>query len=166
MQFIEKISEFSSQLIIFLSFHKCCLMSSLYDDDNNNNDIIHLYSKKNSVLHQYAEEHSHAWSHNATFTSTDIRQKFTDSDLWVSETLELIFSLCSQCWDIFTQFIKIINKNNKTVKIVMNIIDDVRNVKRVKEKICFKHQKKLIRTAEFQVRLLNSETLQDWLQTY
>ena len=48
----------------------------------------------------------------------------------------------------------------------MNIINDVRNVKRTKEKIYFKHQKKLTKTAEFQVKLLNSEMLQDWLQTY
>ena len=43
----------------------------------------------------------------------------------------------------------------------MNIIDDVRNVERVKEKICFKHQKKLTKTAEFQIKLLNNEMLQD-----
>ena len=79
---------------------------------------------------------------------------------------EFIFSLCSQCQDIFTQLIKIIDKNDKTVKTVMNIIDDVRNIKRTKEKICFKHQKKLTETAEFQVRLLNSKMLQDQLQTY
>ena len=43
----------------------------------------------------------------------------------------------------------------------MNIIDNVKNVKRTEKKICFKHQKKLAETAEFQVKLLNSETLQD-----
>ena len=59
LQFIKKISEFSLQLIIFSSFCECCLMSSFYDDDNNNNNIICFYSKKNSVLHQYTEEHSH-----------------------------------------------------------------------------------------------------------
>ena len=153
---------------MFLNFCECCSMSSSYDDDNNNNDIIYLYNKENSVLHQYAEKHSHVWSCNATFTLIliNIKQKFIDLDLWVSEILKLIFSLCSQCWDTFTQLIKIIDKDNKTVKIVMNIINDVRNVKRTKKKICFKHQKKLTKTAEFQVRLLNSEMLQDWLQTY
>ena len=49
---------------------------------------------------------------------------------------------------------------------MMNIIDNIKNVKRTEEKIYFKHQKKLTETAEFQVKLLNSETLQDWLQTY
>ena len=44
---------------------------------------------------------------------------------------------------------------------MMNIIDNVKNVKRTEKKIYFKHQKKLTRTAEFQVRLLNSKTLQD-----
>ena len=44
---------------------------------------------------------------------------------------------------------------------MMNIIDDVRNMKRTEKKIYFKHQKKLTETAEFQVKLLNSETLQD-----
>ena len=48
----------------------------------------------------------------------------------------------------------------------MNIIDDVKNMKRTEERICFKHQKKLTKTAEFQVKLLNSEMLQDWLWTY
>ena len=45
----------------------------------------------------------------------------------------------------------------------MNIIDNVKDVKKVRKKICFKHQKKLTETAEFQVRLLNSKTLQDQL---
>ena len=94
LQFIEKISEFSSQLIMFLNFCECCSISSFHDDDNNNNNIIHFYSRENSVLHQYAEEHSHVWSCNATFTLTSIsiRQKLTDSDLWVLEMLEFIFS--------------------------------------------------------------------------
>ena len=74
---------------------------------------------------------------------------------------ELIFSSCSQCQDISAQLIKIIDKDDKTVKIIMNIIDNVRNIKKAEEKICFKHQKKLTETAEFQIRLLNSETLQD-----
>ena len=50
LQFIEKISEFSSQLIMSLSFYKYHSISSFHDDDNNNNDTIHLYSKKNSCL--------------------------------------------------------------------------------------------------------------------
>ena len=168
LQFIEKINEFSLQLIMFLSFCECCSMSSFYNNNNNNNDIIHLYDKKNSVLHQYTEKHSHAWSYDAIFisTSTNIKQKLTNSDLWILEISELIFSLCSQCWNIFTQLIKIIDKDDKTVKIMMNIIDNVKNVKRTEERICFKHQKKLTETAEFQVRLLNSKMLQDWLQTY
>ena len=143
-------------------------MSLLYDNDNNNNNIIHLYSRENSVLHQYAEKHSHVQSCDAisTLTSINIKQKLTDSDLWVLEMLEFIFSSCFQCWDTSAQLIKIIDKDDKTVKIMMNIIDDVRNMKRTEEKIYFKHQKKLTETAEFQVRLLNSETLQDWLQTY
>ena len=143
-------------------------MSSSYNNDNNNNDIIHLYDRKNSILHQYAEEHSYVQSHNVTSTSIsiNIRWKFTDSDSQVSEMSELIFSSCSQCWDISAQLIKIIDKDDKTVKIMMNIINDVRNVKRTEERICFKHQKKLTETAKFQVRLLNSETLQDWLWTY
>ena len=151
-----------------LSFCECHSTSSSHNNDNNNNDIIYLYDKENSVLHQYAEEHSYAWSHNAIFTSTliSIRQKFIDLNLQISETSEFIFSLCSQCQDTFAQFIKIINKDNKTVKIVMNIIDDVKNVKKTEKRIYFKHQKKLTETAEFQVRLLNSEILQDWLQTY
>ena len=168
LQFIEKINEFSSQLIIFLSFYECCLMSSFYDDDNDENNIIHLYSKKNSILHQYAEEHSYVWSYNVTsiLTLINIKQKLIDSDLWISETSEFILSSCSQCWDTFTQLIKIINKDDKTVKTVMNIIDNVKDVKRTEKKIYFKHQKKLTKTAEFQVRLLNNEMLQDWLQTY
>ena len=99
LQFIKKINEFSSQLIMFLSFCECCSTSSFYDNDNDNNDIICLYSKKNSILHQYAEEHSHAWSCNAIFTLTsiNIRWKLTDSDLQVLEMLELTFSSCSQC---------------------------------------------------------------------
>ena len=44
---------------------------------------------------------------------------------------------------------------------MMNIIDDMKNVKRTEKRICFKYQKKLTGTAEFQVKLLNSETLQD-----
>ena len=110
----------------------------------------------------------HVWSCNAIFILTliSIKQKFIDSDLQISEMSELIFSSCSQCWNIFTQFIKIIDKDDKTVKTVMNIIDDVKNIKRIEKKICFKHQKKLIRTAEFQVKLLNSEVLQNWLQIY
>ena len=59
LQFIEKISEFSSQLIIFLSFCECHSTLSSYDNDNNNNDIIYFYDRENSVLHQYAEEYNH-----------------------------------------------------------------------------------------------------------
>ena len=62
---------------------------------------------------------------------------------------ELIFSSYSQCQDVSAQLIKIIDKNDKTVKIMMNIIDDVKDVKRTRERICFKHQKKLTKTAEF-----------------
>ena len=43
----------------------------------------------------------------------------------------------------------------------MNIIDDVKDIKKTERKIYFKHQKKLTETAEFQIRLLNSEMLQD-----
>ena len=151
-----------------LSFCEHHSTSSSHDNDNNNNDIIHLYSRENSVLHQYAEEHSHVWSHNviSTLISISIRQKLTDSDLWVLEISEFIFSLCSQCQDAFTQLIKIIDKDDKTVKIMMNIINDVRNMKKTEEKIYFKHQKKLAKTAEFQVRLLNNKMLQDQLWTY
>ena len=153
---------------MFLSFCECHSMSSFYDNDNNNNDIIHLYSKKNSVLHQYAEKHSHAWSCNAISTSISIsiRQKLINSDLWVLKMFKFISFQCSQCQGTFTQLIKIIDKDNKTVKVMMNIIDDVKNVKKTEKRICFKHQKKLTETAEFQVKLLNSKTLQDWLQTY
>ena len=44
---------------------------------------------------------------------------------------------------------------------MMNIINDIKDIKKTEKKICFKHQKKLIKTAEFQIKLLNSETLQD-----
>ena len=136
---------------MFLSFCEYCSTSSLYNDDNNNNNIIYFYSRKNSVLYQYAEKHSHVWSCNviSILTSISIRQKLTDLNLWISETSELIFSSCFQCWDISAQLIKIIDKDDKTVKIVMNIIDNVRNMKKTEEKICFKHQKKLTETAEF-----------------
>ena len=43
----------------------------------------------------------------------------------------------------------------------MNIINNMRDVKKTEERICFKYQKKLTETAEFQVRLLNNEMLQD-----
>ena len=48
----------------------------------------------------------------------------------------------------------------------MRVIDSVKNEEIVKKRVCFSHWKKLTDTADFQVRMLNSQTMNDWLCVY
>ena len=87
--------------------------------------------------------------------------KLTGSDPQVSELFKLMTQACSQCSDISVQLIKNINKVNKAIKAVVEVIDQVKNEEMTERRVCFLHQKKLADTADFQVRMLNSQTMND-----
>ena len=139
-------------------------------------ETVWVWNWEDFILQQFAEEQLHTWSCEAssahtqteisTLISSHTQLKLTDSDPWVSELSELMTQACLQCSDISAQLIENINKVNKAIKAVVEVIDQVKNEEMTERRVCFLHQKKLADTADFQVRMLNSQTMNDWLCVY
>ena len=138
--------------------------------------MVWVQNWEDFILQQFAEEQLHTQSCEAspactqteilTLISSCTQLKLTDSDLQVSELFKLTTQTCSQCSDILIQLIENINKVNKAIKTVVGVIGQVKNEEMTERRVCFLHWKKLTDTADFQVRMLNSQTMNDWLCAY
>jgi len=79
---------------------------------------------------------------------------------------EIVSLLYHQCTQVSMKFIRDIEEENKNINVVVITINQIYTEKRSETRVCYLHRKRLVVTADFQVRLLNSIMLDEQLHAF
>jgi len=79
---------------------------------------------------------------------------------------ESLNSQCTRCANVSSHLVNIIDQTDKQISVVVATIEKLIDEKSDESHVCYLHRKKLAATAEFQVRLLQSNAVDSCLQTY
>jgi len=157
-----KSSDLSFCFSTFTTFMRTWCVTTFNDDDDEENDNQSVQQWENFILTRFWKEHDETESQNSHRASF----KLTGLNLWVSSQSESLQSQCIRCADISSCLIDMIDQADKWISVVVTTIEKLIDEKNDESHACYSHWKKLADTAEFQVRLLQSDAIDSHLWTY
>jgi len=161
LQSIES-SDLSLCLLTFTTLMRIWCVTTFNNDDDKENDNQSVQQWENFILTRFWKEHNETESQNSHRFSNEL----AGLNLQVLSQLESLNSQCTRCANVSSYLINIIDQADKQISVVVTTIKKLIDKKNDESCACYLHRKKLTATAEFQVRLLWSNTVDSHLWTY
>ncbi len=161
LQSIES-SDLSFCLSTFTTLMRTQHVTTFNDDDDEENDNQSVWWQKNFILTRFWKKHDETESQN----SHRFLNELAGLNPQVLPQSESLNSQCTRCANVFSHLINMIDQADKQIFVVVTTIKKLIDVKNDESHACYLHRKKLAATAEFQVRLLQSNTVDSHLWIY
>jgi len=157
-----KSSDLSFCLSTFTTLMRTWCVTTFNDDDDEENDNQPVWQQENFILTRFWKEHNETESQN----SRRFSNKLMSLNPWVLPQSESLNPRCIRCANVSSYLINMIDQADKQIPVVVTTIEKLIDEENGEGRACYLHRKKLAATAEFQVRLLQSDAIDSRLRTY